>query len=67
MKRMKKTRHPPALTANCRAERASARQEVGGPLDAVASIREALRQATKGEGHLADEVFDELELEDSTG
>jgi len=67
MKRMKKTGHPQALTVNCRAEASSTHQEVAKHLAAVASIRRALRQATKGEGRPADEVFDELEREDSTG
>ena len=66
MKSMKKTGRPLVLTVNCKAEAASTRQEVVGHLDAVASIRRGLRQARKGEGRLADEVFDELEQEDSS-
>ena len=70
MKRMKKTGRP-VLTVNGKAEAvlldASTYQEVAGHLDAVASIRRGLVQASKGSGRLADEVFDELEQEDSIG
>ena len=45
---------------------ASAYQEVADHLDVVASVRKRFAQARKGEGRLADEVFDELELEEST-
>jgi prevent-host-death family protein len=69
MKHMKKTGRPLVLTVNGKAEAvlldASAYQEVAGHLDAVASIRRGLVQATKGAGRLADEVFDELDQEDS--
>jgi prevent-host-death family protein len=69
MKRMKKTGRPLVLTVKGKAEAvlldASTYQEVAGHLDAVASIRRGLAQASKGAGRLADEVFDELEQEDS--
>ena len=65
MKRMKKTGRPLVLTVNGKAEAvlldASAYQEVADHLDAVASVRQGLAQAHKGEGRPADEVFDELE------
>ena len=58
------------LTANGKAEAvlldATAYPEVAGHLDVVASISRGLAQARKGAGRLADEVFDELEPEDST-
>jgi hypothetical protein len=59
MKHMKKTGRPLVLAVNGKAEAVL--------LDAVASIRRGLAQASKGAGRLADEVFDELEQEDSTG
>lgn len=69
MKRMKKTGRLLVLTVNGKAEvvllDASAYQEVADHLDVVASVRRGLAQARKGEGRLADEVFDELEQEDS--
>ena len=69
MKHMKKTGRPLVLNVNGKAEAvlldASAYQEVAGHLDAVASIRRGLAQASKGAGRTADEVFDELEQEDS--
>jgi hypothetical protein len=64
---MKKTRRPRMLTVNGRSETASTYQQVASHLDAVASIRLGLIQSSKGAGRLADEVFDELEREDSTG
>jgi prevent-host-death family protein len=67
MKRMKKTGRPLVLTINGKAEAvlldAAAYQEVADHLDAVASMRRGLAQARKGEGRLADAVFDELEGE----
>ena len=69
IKRMKKTGRPLVLTVNGKAEAvlldASKYQEVAGHLDAVASIREGLAQANKGVGRPTDEVFDELEQEES--
>lgn len=69
MKRMKKTGRPLVLTVKGKAEAvlldAAAYQEVASQLDAVAGIRRGLAQARKGAGRLADEVFDELEREDS--
>ena len=69
MKRMKKTGRPLVLTVNGKAEAvlldAAAYQEVARHLDAVASIRQGLAQARKGMGRPANEVFDELEREDS--
>ena len=69
MKRMKKTGRPLVITVNGKAEAvlldAAAYQEVAGHLDTVASIRRGLAQAKKGAGRTADEVFDELEREDS--
>ena len=69
MKRMKKTGRPLVLTVNGKAEAvlldAAAYQEVASHLDTVASIRRGLGQARKGMGRPADEVFDELEREDS--
>jgi prevent-host-death family protein len=70
MKRMKKTRRPLVLTVNGKAEAvlldAAAYQEVAGHLDAVASIRRGLAQAKRGAGRPADDVFDDLEQEDSS-
>jgi prevent-host-death family protein len=70
MKRMKKTGRPLVLTVNGKAEAvlldAAAYQQVASQLDAVASIRRGLLQAEKGMGRLADDVFDDLEREDST-
>ena len=69
MKRMKKTGRPLVLTVNGKAEAvlldAATYQDVASQLDAVASIRRGLAQARKGAGRPADEVFDELEREDS--
>jgi len=69
MKQMKKTGRPLVLTVNGKAEAvlldASAYQEVASQLDAAASIRRGLAQARKGAGRTADEVFDELEREDT--
>jgi prevent-host-death family protein len=69
MKRMKRTGRPLVLTVNGKAEAvlldANAYQEVANHLDAVASVRRGLARARKGEGRIADEVFDELEQEDS--
>jgi len=69
MKRMKKTGRPLVLTVNGKAEAvlldAATYQEVAGQLDAVASVRRGLAQARKGAGRPADEVFDDLEREDS--
>lgn len=70
MKRMKKTGRPLVLTVNGKAEAvllaAAAYQEVAEHLEAVASIRRGLAEAREGQGRPADEVFDELEGEDST-
>jgi prevent-host-death family protein len=70
IKRMKKTGRPLVLTVNGKAEAvlldASAYQDVAHHLDAVASVRRGLAEAHKGEGRPADQVFDELEQEDST-
>ncbi len=70
MKRMKKTGRPLVLTVNGKAEAvlldAAAYQQVASQLDAVASIRRGLMQAEKRMGRPADDVFDELEREDST-
>jgi hypothetical protein len=44
---------------------AAAYQEVASQLDAVASIRRGLLQVRKGRGRPADEVFDDLEREQS--
>jgi prevent-host-death family protein len=69
MKQMKKTGRPLVLTVKGKAEAvlldAAAYQEVASQLDAVAGIRRGLVQARKGAGRSADEVFDELEQEDS--
>ena len=69
MKQMKKTGRPLVLTVNGKAEvvvlDASAYRDVAEHLDAVASIRRGLAQARRGEGRPVDEVFDELEREDS--
>ncbi len=69
MKRMKKTGRPLVLTVNGKAEAvlldAAAYQEVAGHLDVVASIRRGLAQAKRGSGRAADDVFDDLEREDS--
>ena len=69
MKRMKKTGRPLVLTVKGKAEAvlldAATYQEVASQLDAVACIRRGLTQARKGGGRPADEVFDELEREDS--
>ena len=69
MKRMKKTGRPLVLTVNGKAEAvlldAAAYQQVASQLDAVASIRRGLLQAEKGMGRPADDVFNELEREDS--
>jgi prevent-host-death family protein len=69
MKRMKKTGRPLVLTVNGKAEAvlldAADYQQVAGHLDALASIRRGLLQAEKGIGRPADEVFDEIEQEDS--
>jgi PHD/YefM family antitoxin component YafN of YafNO toxin-antitoxin module len=66
---MKKTVRPLVLTVKGKAEAvlvdAKAYQQVAEHLDAVASIRRGLAQARKGEGRLADEVFDKLEQEES--
>jgi prevent-host-death family protein len=71
MKHMKKTGRPLVLTVKGKAEAvlldAAAYQQVASQLDAVASIRRGLLQAEKGMGRPGDEVFDELEREDSTG
>ena len=53
------------LTVNGKSQAASTYQEVVSHFDAVASIRRGLVQASKGAGRLADEVFGELEQEDS--
>jgi prevent-host-death family protein len=70
MKRMKKTGRPLVLTVKGKAEAvlldANAYQEVAQHLDAVASVRRGLTQARKNEGRPADQVFDELEQDDST-
>ena len=70
MRRMKKTGRPLVLTVNGKAEAvlldAAAYQQVANQLDAVASIRRGLMQAEKRMGRPADDVFDELEREDST-
>ena len=69
MKQMKKTGRPLVLTVNGKAEAvvldAAAYRDVADHLDAVASIRRGLAQARRGEGRPVDEVFDELEREDS--
>src|ERR1700692_4273848 len=70
MKHMKKTGRPLVLTVKGKAEAvlldAAAYQEVASQLDAVASIRRGLAQARKGMGRPSDDVFDDLEREDST-
>ncbi|MFZ3342839.1 MAG: type II toxin-antitoxin system Phd/YefM family antitoxin [Terriglobales bacterium] len=67
MKQMKKTGRPLVLTVNGKAEAvvldAAAYRDVAEHLDTVASIREGLAQALRGEGRLADDVFDEMERE----
>jgi prevent-host-death family protein len=67
MKHMKKTGRPLVLTVNGKAEAvvldAAAYRDVADHLDAVASIRRGLAQATRGEGRSADEVLAELERE----
>jgi prevent-host-death family protein len=69
MKRMKKTGRPLVLTVNGKPEAvlldAAAYQEVASHLDVVASIRRGLAQAKRGAGRDADDVFDDLEREDS--
>jgi prevent-host-death family protein len=69
MKQMKKTGRPLVLTVKGKAQAvlvdAAAYQEVASQLDAVAGIRRGLAQARKGVGRPVDEVFDELEREDS--
>ena len=69
MKRMKKTGRPLVLTVKGKAEAvlldAAAYQQVASQLDVVASIRRGLLQAGKGAGRPAEDVFDELEREDS--
>jgi len=45
----------------------SSHKDVADKLDAVASIRRGLAQAREGAGRPADEVFDELEREDTGG
>jgi hypothetical protein len=54
MKHCKETGRPRALPVKA---------EPGIP-DATASVRVGLAQALRGEGRLADEIFDELERED---
>jgi prevent-host-death family protein len=67
MKHMKKTGRPLVLTINGKPEAvlldAAAYQEVASHLDAIAAIRRGLAQARRGEGRLAENVFDELESE----
>jgi prevent-host-death family protein len=69
MKQMKKTGRPLVLTVKGKAEAvlldAAAYQEVASRLDSMTSIRRGLAQARKGIGRPADEVFDELEREDT--
>jgi prevent-host-death family protein len=69
MRRMKKTGRPLVLTVNGKAEAvlldAAAYQVIAGHLDVVSSIRRGLAQARKGAGRDADDVFSELEREDS--
>ena len=66
---MKKTARPLRLNVKDQAEAvvldAGAYQRIASQLDAVASIRRGLAQARKGAGRSADEVFDELEREDT--
>jgi hypothetical protein len=54
---MKKTARPLLLTVNGKGKEVF--------LDAVASVRRGLAQTRKSAGRLADELFDELEQEDS--
>jgi len=67
MKHMKKTGRPLVLTINGKPEAvlldAASYQEVASHLDAIAAIRRGLAQAKRGEGRLAEDVFDELERE----
>jgi PHD/YefM family antitoxin component YafN of YafNO toxin-antitoxin module len=67
MKRMKKTGRPLVLTLNGKAEAVvldpSTYQDVADHLDAVASIRRGLTQASRGEGRPAEDVLNELERE----
>jgi prevent-host-death family protein len=69
MKHMKKTGRPLVLTVKGKAEAvlldAAAYQEVATQLDAVASIRRGLAQARKGAGRPADDVFADLERENT--
>jgi predicted transcriptional regulator len=69
MKHMKKTGRPPVLTVKGKAEAvvidAKAYQEIAAQLDAVASIRRGLAQARKGASRPRDEVFDELDRENT--
>jgi len=64
---MKKTGRPLVLTINGKPEAvlldAASYQEVASHLDAIAAIRRGLAQAKRGEGRLAEDVFDELERE----
>jgi len=57
------------LTVNSKVEAvlvdAAAYQEAASQLEAAASVRRGLEQARKHIGRPADEVFDELEREDS--
>ena len=66
---MKKTGRPLTPTVNDKAEVVlhdpSKNQQVASYIQALASIRRGLAQARKGVGRLADEVFGELEHQES--
>jgi PHD/YefM family antitoxin component YafN of YafNO toxin-antitoxin module len=67
MKHMKKTGRPLVLTINGKAEAVvldpATYQDVADHLDAVASIRRGLAQATRGVGRPAEDLLNELERE----
>ena len=69
MKHLKKTGRPLLLTVKGKGEvvalDAKAYQKVAGQVDAVASIRRGLAQASKRMGRPASAVFDDLECEDA--
>lgn len=64
MKRIRKTGRPLILTVNGKAEAvildAAAYTEIAEHLDTVAHIRQGLAEAKRGQGRLADDVFDDL-------
>jgi len=68
MKKPKRTKPPLAFPLKGKTEavllNAAAYQGVASQSDAVASIRCGLKEARKGAGRPADEVFDELERKD---